>query len=105
MTKMGSWAGTMLLAVLLGCATTSTTTTTDTAAGAKKPLYDRLGGVFAIAAVVEHFSDAVVKNPIVGQASKNPALREWHTKQLGRLPGLNARSASTRRPGARSRCE
>lgn len=54
----------------------------------EKTLYERLGGVFAIAAVVEHFSDAVVKNPIVGQTSKNPALREWHTKQLGRLPGL-----------------
>ena len=51
-------------------------------------LYDRLGGVFAIAAVVDHFSDAVVKNPIVGQGSANPALREWHTKNLGRLPGL-----------------
>jgi hemoglobin len=38
--------------------------------------------------VVDHFSDAVVKNPIVGQGSKNPALREWHTRQLGRLPGL-----------------
>ena len=38
-------------------------------------LYDRLGGVFAIAAVVDHFSDAVVKNPIVGQGSKNPAAR------------------------------
>jgi hemoglobin len=25
---------------------------------------------------------------IVGQQSKNPALREWHTKDLGRLPGL-----------------
>ena len=33
----------------------------------EKSLYDRLGGVFAIAAVVDHFSDAVVKNPIVGQ--------------------------------------
>ena len=55
---------------------------------AEKTLYERLGGVFAIAAVVDHFSDAIVKNPIVGQASKNPALREWHTKQLGRLPGL-----------------
>jgi hemoglobin len=51
-------------------------------------LYDRLGGVFAVAAVVDHFSDAVVKNPIVGQNSKNPALREWHTNNLGRLPGL-----------------
>ena len=54
----------------------------------EKSLYERLGGVFAIAAVVDHFSDAIVKNPIVGQKSKNPQLREWHTKNLGRLPGL-----------------
>jgi hemoglobin len=54
----------------------------------EKSLYERLGGVFAIAAVVDHFSDAVVKNPIVGQKSKNPRLQEWHTKNLGRLPGL-----------------
>ena len=51
-------------------------------------LYERLGGVFAIAAVIDHFSDAVVQNPIVGQKSENPALREWHTDNLGRLPGL-----------------
>ncbi|CAN5384940.1 MAG: group I truncated hemoglobin [Acidimicrobiia bacterium] len=51
-------------------------------------LYERLGGVFAIAAVVDHFSDAVVQNPIVGQRSENLALREWHTNNLGRLPGL-----------------
>jgi hemoglobin len=54
----------------------------------EQSLYDRLGGVFAIAAVIDHFSDAIVKNPIVGQQSQNPALREWHTRQLGRLPGL-----------------
>jgi hemoglobin len=53
-----------------------------------KSLYERLGGVFAISAVVDHFSDAVVQNPIVGKNSKNPQLREWHTKNLGRLPGL-----------------
>ncbi len=53
-----------------------------------KSLYERLGGIFAIAAVVDHFSDAVVKNPIVGEKSKNPQLREWHTKNLDRLPGL-----------------
>ena len=51
-------------------------------------LYDRLGGVFAIAAVIDHFSDALVTNPIVGQGSGNPALREWHTNKLDRLPGL-----------------
>ena len=55
---------------------------------AESSLYDRLGGAFAIAAVVDHFSDAIVKNPLVGQASPNPQLRQWHTEQLGRLPGL-----------------
>lgn len=54
----------------------------------EKSLYERLGGAFAIAAVVDHFSDAVVQNPIVGKTSPNPALREWHTKNLDRLPGL-----------------
>jgi hemoglobin len=51
-------------------------------------LYERLGGAFAIAAVIDHFSEAIVRNPIVGQTSENPALREWHTDNLGRLPGL-----------------
>jgi hemoglobin len=51
-------------------------------------LYDRLGGVFPIAAVVDRFSDALIENPIVGQGSSNPALRDWHTNNLGRLPGL-----------------
>jgi hemoglobin len=73
---------------------TLTATSVALLAGAKnadaqeKSLYERLGGVFAIAAVVDHFSDAVVKNPIVGRKSKNPQLRKWHTKNLGRLPGL-----------------
>ena len=60
----------------------------QTAAPPEKSLYDRLGGVFAIAAVVDHFSDAIVANPIVGKTSKNPELRKWHTQSLGRLPGL-----------------
>ena len=60
----------------------------DKAGGQEKSLYERLGGVFAIAAVVDHFSDALVQNPIVGAESENPQLREWHTKNLGRLPGL-----------------
>lgn len=54
----------------------------------EKTLYERLGGAFAIAAVVDHFSDALIKNPIVGQSSANPALRKWHTSSLDRLPGL-----------------
>jgi hemoglobin len=56
---------------------------------AEKSLYDRLGGAFAIAAVVDHFSDNVLANPVVGTRSKNPALREWSTKQTAaRMPGL-----------------
>jgi hemoglobin len=51
-------------------------------------LYDRLGGPFAIAAVVDRFSDALIRNPIVGQESKNPQLAAWHTRSLDRLPGL-----------------
>ena len=51
-------------------------------------LYERLGGAFPIAAVVDHFSDAVVRNPITGQGSKDPKLDEWSRDDLGRLPGL-----------------
>ena len=51
-------------------------------------LYDRLGGIFAIAAVVNYFSDEVIKDPIAGASSPNPRLREWSTQQLDRLPGL-----------------
>jgi len=63
-------------------------TSRQTAAQTEKSLYERLGGVFAIAQVVDHFSDALIKNPIVGQNSKNPALRAWHRNSLNRLPGL-----------------
>lgn len=38
--------------------------------------------------MIDHFSDAIVKNRIVGEGSENRALREWHTNNLGRLPGL-----------------
>jgi hemoglobin len=49
-------------------------------------LYDRLGGIFAIAAVVNRFSDAIIVNPKLNQ---NPALKEWNeTEAATRLPGL-----------------
>lgn len=35
-------------------------------------LYERLGGAFAIAAVVDHFSDAVVRNPIIVTLDATP---------------------------------
>ncbi|RPJ70887.1 MAG: group 1 truncated hemoglobin [Alphaproteobacteria bacterium] len=53
-----------------------------------KSLYERLGGIYAIAAVVNRFSDTIVNDPIAGKNSTNPALREWHNNKLNRLPGL-----------------
>jgi hemoglobin len=55
---------------------------------AERSLYERLGGVFAIAAVIDHFSDAVVGNHVAGSGSANPDLKEWHTGKLARLAGL-----------------
>src|SRR5262245_21871156 len=51
-------------------------------------LYERLGGAFAIAAVIEHFSDAVVRNPIAGRQAANPHLQEWSMNDPYRLSGL-----------------
>ena len=49
-------------------------------------LYDRLGGYFGIALVVNRFSDEIIKNPIL---KKNPALKAWNKTQAeARLPGL-----------------
>lgn len=87
-TRRSIVAGLAMTAVPLSLARTDKAYAQDKQASPVKSLYERLGGVFAIAAVVDHFSDAVVKNPIVGQKSKNPQLREWHTKSLERLPGL-----------------
>jgi len=53
----------------------------------EQSLYERLGGVYAIAAVVDRFSDQILKNPKIVNA--NPELKEWHTeKYKERLPGL-----------------
>lgn len=55
----------------------------------KRTLYDRLGGIFAIAALVNDFSDAILADPKVGRNSPNPQLREWSRNQTDeRLPGL-----------------
>jgi hemoglobin len=49
-------------------------------------LYDRLGGIFAIAAVVDRFSDEIITNP---KLNENPALKAWNENEAAtRLPGL-----------------
>jgi hemoglobin len=54
---------------------------------AEPTLYERLGGIFAIAAVVDRFSDRLLKNSKIVEA--NPELHEWHTEAYtSRLPGL-----------------
>ena len=53
----------------------------------EKSLYERLGGVFAIAAVVDHFSDAVVQNPIVGKTSKNASPQGVAHEEVGQVAG------------------
>ena len=77
-----------LLAKVMTLALIVVATYMQAAAQTEKSLYERLGGVFAISAVVDHFSDALINNPIVGKNSKNPALRNWHRNSLDRLPGL-----------------
>ena len=51
-----------------------------------KGLFDRLGGFFGIAAVVNRFSDQILVNPVLNQ---NPALAAWNENEAAtRLPGL-----------------
>jgi len=49
----------------------------------EQTLYERLGGVNAIAMVVDRFSDEIVRNQ---KLNVNPALREWN--KTGQLAGL-----------------
>jgi hemoglobin len=49
-------------------------------------LYERLGGVYAIAAVVDHFSDQLVERETI---ASNPRISAWnHDKAPERLAGL-----------------
>jgi hemoglobin len=59
----------------------------DATAAAEEPsLYERLGGIFAISAVVDRFSDEIITNP---KLNVNPALKAWNeTEAAVRLPGL-----------------
>lgn len=58
----------------------------DADATPEPSLYDRLGGIFPIALVVNRFSDEIITNP---KLNENPALRAWNeTEAPTRLPGL-----------------
>lgn len=50
-------------------------------------LYERLGGVYAISAVVDYFSDQLVQRDTI--EGENPYIKDWNDKKAGyRLPGL-----------------
>ena len=49
-------------------------------------LYERLGGVYAISAVVDRFSDQLVER---GTITENPQITDWNESRAPyRLPGL-----------------
>lgn len=54
----------------------------------EETLYDRLGGIYNIAAVVDHFAKELAKDPIAGADSPNPFLRDWYETKRWREPGF-----------------
>jgi hemoglobin len=58
---------------------------------AESSLYERLGGAFAIAAVIDHFSDAVVRNPIAGQESPRLGRSASRAEDLSRRYSMKSR--------------
>ena len=79
-------AAALVGAGLAGTVGASAQTEAATPVAEEASLYDRLGGAFAIAAVVDRFSDEIIKNP---KLNVNPALKEWNeTEAATRLPGL-----------------
>ena len=55
---------------------------------AEKTLYERLGGIYSIAAVVDHFATALAADPIAGEASDNPYLKDWYENRSWRAAGF-----------------
>lgn len=54
---------------------------------AEPTLYERLGGVYAISAVVDYFSDQLLERDTL--EAQNPYIKDWNeNKAAYRLPGL-----------------
>lgn len=54
----------------------------------EKSLYERLGGIYSIAAVVDHFAASLAEDPIAGKTSSNPYLKDWYANRSWRAPGF-----------------
>ena len=55
---------------------------------AEKTLYERLGGIYNIAAVTDHFIDSLAEDPIVGKNTSNSYLKDWYENRMWRSPGF-----------------
>ena len=65
-----------------------------------KTLYERLGGIYNIAMVVDKFSDDLISNPIVGEQSDNKQLSDWSKRNNPRrLENRQNRNFVSRLPG------
>lgn len=54
----------------------------------EESLYERLGGIYSIAAVVEHFAKELAKDPIAGAESDNEFISDWYANRRWREPGF-----------------
>jgi hemoglobin len=73
MTRMTRWGMTTVLAAMLGVSVVGVATAQDK----PKPLYDRLGGVYSIATVVDDFIERLLVNPTL---NANPAIAEARSR-------------------------
>lgn len=55
---------------------------------AKKSLYERLGGIYNIAAVTDHFIDSLAEDPVVGRNTSNSYLKDWYENKSWRSAGF-----------------
>ncbi len=82
----GTLAGIAASIALLGQKASAEGTSTPEQPATELSLYERVGGIFAISAVVNRFSDQIVINP---KLNVNPALHTWNQDEAAiRLPGL-----------------
>lgn len=54
----------------------------------EKSLYERLGGIYHIAAVTDHFIDSLAEDPVVGENTSNPYLKDWYENKNWRSAGF-----------------
>lgn len=54
----------------------------------KQSLYDRLGGIYNIAAVTDHFIDSLAEDPLIGKNTTNPYLKDWYENKSWRSAGF-----------------